>query len=58
MMLAPLERREAVVDALMVGAKAEGFDGACEIPVGFVQTGAKILTNSHGGSSNGRVHST
>jgi D-glycero-alpha-D-manno-heptose-7-phosphate kinase len=58
MMLAPLERREAVVDALMVGAKAEGFDGACEIPVGFVQTGAEILTNSHGGSSNGRVHST
>ena len=48
LMLAPLERRAAVVDALMVGAKAEGFEGACDIPVGFVQAGADILINSYG----------
>jgi D-glycero-alpha-D-manno-heptose-7-phosphate kinase len=48
LMLAPLERRAAVVDALMVGAKAEGFEGACEIPVGLVQAGAEIVINSYG----------
>jgi D-glycero-alpha-D-manno-heptose-7-phosphate kinase len=48
MLLAPLEKRRAVLDALMMGAKAEGFEGACEIPVGFVQAGAEILTNSYG----------
>jgi D-glycero-alpha-D-manno-heptose-7-phosphate kinase len=48
LILAPLERRAAVVEALMVGAKAEGFEGACEIPVGLVQTGAEIVINSHG----------
>ena len=48
MMLAPVNRRAAVVDAFMAGAKAEGFEGACEIPVGFVQAGAEIVTNSYG----------
>jgi len=48
MMLAPLEKRGAVVDALMIGAKAEGFEGACEIPVGFVQAGAELVINSYG----------
>jgi D-glycero-alpha-D-manno-heptose-7-phosphate kinase len=48
MMLAPLERRAAVVDALRVAAQAGGFEGACEIPVGFVQAGAEIVTNSYG----------
>ena len=49
LMLAPLERRAGVVEALMVAAKAEGFEGACEIPVGFVQAGAEILTIPTGG---------
>ena len=48
MMLAPIERREVVVEALMAGAKSEGFEGACEVPVGFVQAGAEIVTNSYG----------
>jgi len=48
MMVAPLERRKAVVEALRAAAKAEGFDGACEIPIGFVQTGTEIVTNSNG----------
>ena len=48
LMLAPLEKRAGVVDALMVGAKADGLDGACEIPVGFVQAGAEIVINSYG----------
>jgi D-glycero-alpha-D-manno-heptose-7-phosphate kinase len=48
MMIAPPERRRAVVDALIIAAKAEGFVGACEISVGFVQTGAEIVTNSYG----------
>jgi len=48
MMLAPHDRRGAVVNALITGAKAEGFAQACEIPVGFVQTGAEIITNSYG----------
>jgi D-glycero-alpha-D-manno-heptose-7-phosphate kinase len=47
MMLAPIEKRAAVVDGLMKGAKAEGFEEACEIPVGFVQAGAEIITNSY-----------
>jgi galactokinase/mevalonate kinase-like predicted kinase len=47
MMLAPLEKRAAVVNGLMMGAKAEGFEEACEIPVGFVQAGAEIITNSY-----------
>ena len=48
MMLAPLEKRKAVVNALMMTARAAGFERACEIPVGFVQTGAEIVTNSYG----------
>jgi D-glycero-alpha-D-manno-heptose-7-phosphate kinase len=48
MMLAPINRRVAVVNTLMVGAKAEGFESACEIPVGFVQSGAEIVLNSNG----------
>jgi len=32
----------------MIGAKAEGFEGACEIPVGFVQAGAELVINSYG----------
>jgi D-glycero-alpha-D-manno-heptose-7-phosphate kinase len=48
MMLAPLERRNAVIEAMGTAAKAAGFDGACEIPIGFVQTGTEILTNSNG----------
>jgi galactokinase/mevalonate kinase-like predicted kinase len=48
MMLAPPGRRAAVVEALGEGAKAGGFQAACEIPVGFVQTGAEIVTNSCG----------
>jgi hypothetical protein len=48
MMLAPLESRQAVVEALIVGGKAEGFEGAREIPVRFVQAGAEIVTNSYG----------
>ena len=47
-MLAPLDRRDAVVSALTIAAKAENFDGACEIPVRFVQSGAEIITNSYG----------
>jgi D-glycero-alpha-D-manno-heptose-7-phosphate kinase len=47
MMLTPLERRAEVVAALMASAKAEGFAAACEIPVGFVQAGAEIVTNSY-----------
>ena len=48
MMLAPLERRAAVVDALRVAAQNGGFEGACEVPVGFVQAGAEIVINSQG----------
>jgi len=48
MMLAPLGKRAAVVQALTAAAKAEGFEAACEIPVGFVQAGAEIVTNSYG----------
>jgi D-glycero-alpha-D-manno-heptose-7-phosphate kinase len=48
MMLAPVKKRAAVVDAVMAGAKAEGFESACEVPVGFVQAGAEIVTNSYG----------
>ena len=48
MMLAPVDRRAAVVDAFLTGAKVEGLQGACEIPVGFVQAGAEIVTNSYG----------
>ena len=50
MMLVPLGRRAAVVEAMMAGAKAEGFEGACEVPVAFVQAGAEIVTNSYGKS--------
>ena len=47
-MLAPISRRAAVVDAFMAGARAEGLENACEIPVGFVQVGAEIVINSQG----------
>lgn len=46
MMLAPLEARADVVVALKRAALAGGFDGAGEIPVTFVQTGAEVLFNS------------
>jgi D-glycero-alpha-D-manno-heptose-7-phosphate kinase len=48
MMLAPLTKRASVIEAFMAGAKNEGFEGACEIPVGFVQSGAEIVINSYG----------
>jgi hypothetical protein len=48
MMLVPLDRRAAVVEALTAGARNQGFEAACEIPVGFVQVGAEIVTNSYG----------
>jgi D-glycero-alpha-D-manno-heptose-7-phosphate kinase len=48
MMLAPLERRAGVVEALQKAAIAEGFEGAGEIPVTFVQTGGEVLFNSGG----------
>jgi hypothetical protein len=43
-----VKKRAAVVDAFLTDAKAEGLRGACEIPVGFVQVGAEIVTNSYG----------
>jgi len=48
MMLAPLERRAGVVEALKKAAMAEGLEGAGEIPVSFVQTGGEVLFNSDG----------
>jgi len=48
MMLAPQQKRAALVKSLTTAAKAEGFAGACEIPIGFVQAGAEILTNCNG----------
>jgi D-glycero-alpha-D-manno-heptose-7-phosphate kinase len=48
MMLAPLDRRAKVVDTLKCAATAEGFEGAGEIPVTFVQTGAEVLFKSNG----------
>jgi hypothetical protein len=48
MMLAPVERRAGVVEALQKAAMTEGFDGAGEIPVAFVQTGGEVLFNSGG----------
>jgi D-glycero-alpha-D-manno-heptose-7-phosphate kinase len=48
MMLAPVEARAAVVEALKKSAVTEGLIGTGEIPVGFVQTGAEVLFNSHG----------
>jgi D-glycero-alpha-D-manno-heptose-7-phosphate kinase len=48
LMLAPLEKHTAVVEALKNTAAAEGFEGAGEIPVTFVQTGAEVLFNSSG----------
>jgi D-glycero-alpha-D-manno-heptose-7-phosphate kinase len=47
MMLAPPEARVAIVRALTKAALTEGFEGAGEIPVRFVQTGAEVLFNSH-----------
>jgi D-glycero-alpha-D-manno-heptose-7-phosphate kinase len=48
MMLAPVERRAGVVEALQKAAITEGFEGAGEIPVAFVQTGGEVLFNSGG----------
>jgi D-glycero-alpha-D-manno-heptose-7-phosphate kinase len=48
MMLAPVERRAGVVVALQKAAITEGFEGAGEIPVAFVQTGGEVLFNSGG----------
>ena len=48
MVFAPLGRRAAVLEGLARAAQAEGFDGAAEIPVTMVQTGAEILFNSQG----------
>ncbi len=48
LMLAPLENRAAVVEALKKAAAAEGLESAGEIPVTFVQTGAEVLFNSNG----------
>jgi D-glycero-alpha-D-manno-heptose-7-phosphate kinase len=46
MMLAPVERRAGIVGALQKAAIIEGFEGAGEIPVSFVQTGVEVLFNS------------
>ncbi|MGB7134205.1 MAG: hypothetical protein WBD46_02895 [Acidobacteriaceae bacterium] len=48
LMLAPPASRAAVVGALREAAAAEGLEGAAEIPVTLVQTGAEILFNSNG----------
>jgi len=48
MMLAPMEKRAAIVEAMTRAAAAEGFEGAGEIPVSLVQTGAEVLFNSNG----------
>jgi D-glycero-alpha-D-manno-heptose-7-phosphate kinase len=48
MMLAPVERRAGIVAALEKAAKSEGFEGAGEIPVAFVQTGGEVLFNPGG----------
>jgi D-glycero-alpha-D-manno-heptose-7-phosphate kinase len=48
MMLAPVEARAAVVEALKKSAVTEGLIGTGEISVGFVQTGTEVLFNSHG----------
>jgi D-glycero-alpha-D-manno-heptose-7-phosphate kinase len=48
MMMAPPERRAGVVDGLQRAAISEGFAGAGEIPVTFVQTGGEVLFNSNG----------
>jgi len=47
MMLAPMEKRAAIVDEMKRAAAAEGFEGAGEIPVSLVQTGAEVLFNSN-----------
>src|SRR5208283_3607236 len=46
MMLAPVERRAGIVGALQKAAVTAGFEGAGEIPVSLVQTGAEVLFNS------------
>ena len=46
MMLAPVETRECTIKALSRAAADIGLQGAGEIPVSFVQTGAEILLNS------------
>jgi D-glycero-alpha-D-manno-heptose-7-phosphate kinase len=48
MMLAPVDKRGAVVTALRKAAVTEGFEGADEVPVKFVQTGAEVLFHSNG----------
>jgi len=48
LMLAPVEKRAAVLEGLKKAAVAGGFEGAGEIPVTFVQTGAEVLFNSSG----------
>ena len=48
MMIAPLERRDYIVQGLTCAALNAGLDGAGEIPISFVQTGAEILFNSVG----------
>jgi D-glycero-alpha-D-manno-heptose-7-phosphate kinase len=47
MMLAPVERRAGIVEALQKAAVTAGFEGAGEIPVSLVQTGAEVLFNSN-----------
>jgi D-glycero-alpha-D-manno-heptose-7-phosphate kinase len=46
MMLAPTDRREAIVQGLASAAADARLAGAGEVPVSFVQTGAEILFNS------------
>jgi D-glycero-alpha-D-manno-heptose-7-phosphate kinase len=48
MMLTPIKRRVGVLEALQKAAIAEGFEGASEIPVSLVQTGAEVLFKSNG----------
>ena len=48
MMIAPLEKRDYIVQGLTCAASNAGLDSAGEIPISFVQTGAEILFNSVG----------
>ena len=57
LMIAPVEQRDAVVEAMLRTARAIGLEGAAEIPVGFVQTGAEILFNSERVNGHGTIYS-
>jgi len=48
MLLAPVESRDDIVEALTKAAAGEGLIGAREIPVALVQSGVETLVNSTG----------